>query len=485
MTNTDYWMTPPRRTAVSTLYGLEPKGLGTGQVQSAYDYLCSLAFAHRTTLTMVMKVTLSAADKSARQLCAREHDGMACHGTAALASSIVFGMQKVCGRGDVCCTTLTPLKEFIAGEALLHQERRFCPACFAATAPGRIPHGRLLWRVKAVEVCPIHGTRLITAECGAPAQQQLPREQRPVLEGVCPRCGSVGRRCCAIAASEGTKEQWWVAKQVEGLVARQTEIAAFGLAAFKRAFNEKYRKVPGELRALANRCEVNSALLYRFVNQPAARISLGNLLRIAATDGYELIDLMLGRFVRSHEGAPFQTAPRIRHKVPASWPEIAEKARSAAAQGMTKVEFVRTVGVHESSLRKHLPEHARALAQNTLRHRQSVRSKKHEEQVVEVERVATKALERQLPLTLRVASELTGTVWYPSYPKAQVLAAVRCALSGKTYEEKLPWSKGQRDRVNRLIERLQRVQSGALEVSEGQSCVARAGQLLEVQEMQG
>lgn len=249
-----------------------------------------------------------------------------------------------------------------------------------------------------------------------------------------------------------------VAEQVASLIARQTEIESFGLTAFKLALRERYLQVPGELRKLSKRCGLNPALLSHFVQRPTARIGLGSLLRVAAAEGYDLVDLMLGRFVRVHESVALENSPRMRHEVPGSWEEIAEMAQQAERKGMTRGEFTRSIGVHDSSFRKHLPEEARALAQNTFRRAQSLRTKKQDEELKEVERTATKALRKHLPLTLRVASELTGAIWYPSQPRAQYLAAIRCALSGKTYQEKQPWSQALRQRVSVLIERLQRIQ---------------------------
>jgi hypothetical protein len=455
METLNYWFSPTRERRASLLFGVEPQAHGTGQVQSAYDYICWLAHAHGVTPTIVSNIVLEAVGKGHRQLSLRQHFGRDCHGVAAMAQHVLDGLSIVCGRNDLSSLTLRPLRDFIAGHSLLAQDRRCCLACFAATSNGTIPHGRLLWRLRDVEACPIHGNVLVTTECGAPRSSQLRPGQRVVLEGVCPKCGSIGRQCSSSTLVRATEEQMWKAWQIHDLLSRQAEVQAAGVANFKEAMKKHYGRIPGGLGRLAKRLNCSSASLALFVREPSARLTLNVLLQVAAVEGFNLTEFLLGSLTSHHPRRPAPANPvRGSFSLPDDWDSVAARARQAALEGLSARDFARQEGLNEGTFRRRLPDESRLLSTTSKAHNESKRQLSQRKVIAEVEEIAIAALERGLPLTLRSASKLTGRTWFPSEFPAQLLMAIRSALIGKPFKEKQRWSQFLRSGVQQVTERL-------------------------------
>jgi hypothetical protein len=247
----------------------------------------------------------------------------------------------------------------------------------------------------------------------------------------------------------------WKAWQIHDLLSRQAEVQAAGVANFKEAMKKHYGRIPGGLGRLAKRLNCSSASLALFVREPSARLTLNVLLQVAAVEGFNLTEFLLGSLTSHHPRRPAPANPvRGSFSLPDDWDSVAARARQAALEGLSARDFARQEGLNEGTFRRRLPDESRLLSTTSKAHNESKRQLSQRKVIAEVEEIAIAALERGLPLTLRSASKLTGRTWFPSEFPAQLLMAIRSALIGKPFKEKQRWSQFLRSGVQQVTERL-------------------------------
>src|SRR5262249_48949415 len=176
----------------SRLYSPEPMGIGTGLVESLASYLARLADSHLVGAADVL-VCLAAGVSDRGQ--SRDHR---IYNLMRLRSRELNGMQQVAQqwsrlvaaqthRHAIEQLTLLPWRQLLTPRALTHASQWWCPQCLDDwSATGQVVYWPLLWSLRAVSVCPIHGIALEgqCSGCGAAVASLSARGRI----GVCPKC---------------------------------------------------------------------------------------------------------------------------------------------------------------------------------------------------------------------------------------------------------------------------------------------------------
>ena len=183
-------------TSLPTLFGAEPLGRGSGNVESLTGFFARLCMTRYVEAADVVRTLLNGQCPSglfppaARQVgnfLSRRASKLDLEGDSALA--FAAAVERLTHLSDLHCHTFSALSGALAERQKRRRKRKqWCPACFAAwQADGTPLYEPLLWRFALVERCPVHRLALVDrcATCG----QVQPAVTRAVPVGHCDRCG--------------------------------------------------------------------------------------------------------------------------------------------------------------------------------------------------------------------------------------------------------------------------------------------------------
>ena len=209
-----------RDTNRSIFYGLPLMGVGTPEVESLRSYLLRLAAEH-SMIPRELVVTVASRQAHYRPDANLNviWRGFPVSGTSDRAERLATMLSEATGV-DLVPATLARFRQVISARRLCHaQTSRYCPECVRRRVEDTHVHAPLLWELRVVNACPVHGSRLRSAaECGAPPSARLPVNRRVSLPGVCGQCGSIGFRCTGASDLAGERDLW-VADQAGKLLA--------------------------------------------------------------------------------------------------------------------------------------------------------------------------------------------------------------------------------------------------------------------------
>jgi transcriptional regulator with XRE-family HTH domain len=297
----------------SRLYSLEPVGVGTPFVESQTGYLARLSQAHALSVSLLFGYELAPllGKEYLRRAAARS--GYACrlfastfrplaramNGVGKGASEWVRILQSLTLRTELRFLTLLPCRAVLSQDQLLRPGRAWCPVCYEEwRARGDVVYEPLLWAVKAVKVCHLHGLPLSTV-CSYCQRllHPLSSHSRP---GYCSRCemwlGAPADRVGATGLSEEQMAaEMWAAGAVGEVIAGAPALErpperASALDAIRLCLSAHMGKLP----ALAESLGVNKATLWQWGkgrNMP--RLDL--LLRLCRHFGVSLLGLITGK----------------------------------------------------------------------------------------------------------------------------------------------------------------------------------------------
>jgi len=263
------------RHGAGVFFSLEPRGLGTGDVESILSYTRRLAEAHVLGVTwMVRKLVLEPLRRERGQRCllfdpTKATESLSGYGRTP--ESYADRLSVLTLRPDLRRCTLIGA-EGVALETHWRRERSWCPPCLDEDEP----YDRLAWGLSTFRVCVTHAAELRSncSGCG--------KSHRPLAVGAacgyCPHCGRrLGERTGATvmvdALSRGTYE--FVAEHAAGLT-----IGPGVVTAALRAATQGW----GARSQLARRVGVGSSSITRYV-RGYGRPRLDVLLRIVAAGG--------------------------------------------------------------------------------------------------------------------------------------------------------------------------------------------------------
>jgi TniQ protein len=224
----EWVVTLPPMPQPSTLYSLNPIGVGTPFVESLTSYIARLALAHCVFPGVLMRKVVAPFAESylmgARGSVAMDiRDGKA---TGAFnsahyrARNAVKALESLTRQHGLRALTMLTWAEVFPLFGLIRTERAWCPCCLEELGTsGHIIYEPLLWAVQAVKICSRHGCWLEThcPKCDK-TSRWLTWRSRP---GYCTRCHQwVGM---GLERPEGSEQEtiWfhWCTEQVSMLLA--------------------------------------------------------------------------------------------------------------------------------------------------------------------------------------------------------------------------------------------------------------------------
>ncbi len=164
--------TPPR----SALFGLTPEGFSGETFEELSSYFRRLCDRHGlppwTLAFHAVTPLIRGWDYNAARRC---YDLTIC-GAGEPAAQWSSALKRLTLRHDLQLTTLLPLSSVVPNYGLISPVERFCPRCYADDErAGRQKYNRLLWAIKCVTACPVHGLAL----------KRVPQAQRGVGQMSC------------------------------------------------------------------------------------------------------------------------------------------------------------------------------------------------------------------------------------------------------------------------------------------------------------
>ena len=438
---------PERKTTL--LFGIEPRGVGTPDVESLHSYLLRVAYAHGLPPSKLVNITLAGdpevnaclTPKDRQQEIARmlsdygwgwgwgwdKHHGKSLIGTGPAAEKWAHALTLATGSSNLRRCSLRHLRAFVSDTRLLTDEPRVCMDCLTEDVRDGLPYERLIWRIAEIQCCPRHRRPLIPAKCGRPAAEAQDPYLRVKHPGVCMGCGSVGFRCVTDYPKRIGPGQLWRAQQAGELLARSHELEASCVLRMKQRLQDRFR-VSGGLVALGERAGACRSGFSDWINGQTQRTSLGQFLDLAAAEGVSMIGIMGGKWLpiptKDGDKAPQRQqkpARRVPHEA------LREVMTKAIREGRCASEVALLLNVDTATLAVH-EDLYRQLRQGTVDRQKLEDDKRHRAALEEAEWVARRLLSKGNPPSLRRACAITKTTWYPSQLRAQALMVIRHTL---------------------------------------------------------
>lgn len=457
------------------LYGIPPRAMGTGDVESLFSHLLSLSFAHRLAPKQVVgRILPELESRQDEPLPARQCIGWAWDkyagkemlGMTRMTERWVTTMESATGLDGLRYATLLPLKSHTYSD-LITEEDRACLDCLAVHAEtNELPYGRLLWRLKAVTCCPIHRKRLLVPTCGNMLRATQIKHVRIKHSGVCHRCTSIGYLCSHQQADEATHDEVWRAEQCRKMLAALPAIDAVDPNAMRKAVKSQCTE-RGAVSSLAFRCGAPKSVLSRWMKEDGARLGFDQILDLCSTEGWELAELLQGRIAPSTNSGGLQPMRTRRRLDPVDHDQIRAALAQAIKDGRTVTQVATELRVDISTLARHRDLYVQVRAASIKR-----KAEEDEKRQIAIIQSSTSILlslaARGRRLTPRNVIGVSASRPSPSSTEYAVLTAMRFALGDRSLKRHVnPHRLGQRfvERINEAVENLQ------LESNELQRCL--------------
>lgn len=421
------------------LYGIPPRGAGTGEVESLFSHLLTLSFEQSLAPRQVVTRVLPGVEEKLGVLATSprhqvgwawdKHSGREMVGMHRSAARWVRAMEAATGLTELRFSTLLPLELLTTGN-LVTSEERVCLECLAADkADGKMPYGRLLWRLRPVTCCPLHRKRLLVPVCGRIGRAAAADYGRVKLSGVCASCGSIGHRCSRDEPREAGPDEVWRAKQCLRVLAALPSIESAGPAPVRAAVRALCSE-RGAVSSLAFRAGAQKSVLTQWLKHEAWRLNFEQLLDICAVEEVDLAELLQGRVAASPCAAGLAPSrvrgrrDRVDH----------EAIRSALAQALTEERSVTDVAkalrVDLATLAKHRDLYV-PVREATTRRNAEAEEVRHLAAIQKVEAMASNLAKRGKRLTHRNAWREGSNHFAPSSVESVVLSVMQSALGGR------------------------------------------------------
>lgn len=230
----------PARKAHSTLYHLEPIGVGTPDVESLTSYISRLAKAHCLPVHLLVREII--APELRMTTMARSYSrffkesSCSVNGLGEYAEDFHFAMERLTLRGDLSRLTMLPWIGVFdpGGKGLNKPLKAWCSSCFREWFKNGDPlYEPLIWTLSSVRICGRHESPLRTtcSWCGKP--QPVLGRTYPI--GYCSFCGRQlwSKEDEKVEGKEHVTE-WdlWVVMEVERLLSASPSES--GMATQKR-----------------------------------------------------------------------------------------------------------------------------------------------------------------------------------------------------------------------------------------------------------
>ncbi|MEO6277368.1 TniQ family protein [Roseateles sp.] len=432
-----FFLLRPEFPAPTPMYGRRPMGEGTGDIESLFSHFLSLSHDHRLTPKKVIDLVLpevlaklSRFDGTRLGWGWDKNAGKEMIGSGHVAERWSTILSSATGQTGLQLATMVPLAAHVYGDMTTDQDR-VCHQCLGDDeAQGRLPYGRLLWRMKCVACCPTHRCALVTPVCGRPPDTTKRQFLRVKLAGVCSDCGSIGHRCNTAKAPIASADEVWRAEQCRRMITAFPAIEASDPAQLPQRIKE-YCAEPGSLTSLALRSGATISVLSRWINQPGARLTFDQILDICGTEGLELAALLQGRIEKTDSFGTPVAPKRIRRVVrPANHEAIRTALKAAVETGDSVTSVAERLRVDIATLAQHADLYAE-VRMATRNRKAASDTARQDAAIAKAEGVAIKLLRDGRRLTPRNAKG-KGAYFYPSTVEWTVLALIRIGLGDRS-----------------------------------------------------
>lgn len=212
---------PPR----STLYCLQPIGIGSPSVESLTSFILRLTREHRVSLSSLLEQTIAPLSgkpyiiNGGARVLSGAFGGYfrAMNSTGETAAEWLSYLETLTLRNDLFSLTLRRWRFILSPRGLVRVHKVWCPECYAdQLKTRRVLYEPLLWSVAVVTVCPTH-RRPLLSKCPRCRQNlfHLSRRARP---GHCYRCGrELSVRSPVLLAAKDW--ELWIAEAIADLIA--------------------------------------------------------------------------------------------------------------------------------------------------------------------------------------------------------------------------------------------------------------------------
>jgi transcriptional regulator with XRE-family HTH domain len=410
--------------ALTPLYPLEPRCIGTGDCESLKSYICRLADSHRVSPTSLineflldMLITQQGNWQNViiNTMKVKSH----CISTGNMTKDMVNVLTAATGVEGLDNCTMLPLSHVVCTKGLLASGERHCPTCVKATNQVEPLHGYLLWELACVKACPIHGVQLQSSQCGAPKHKHLPLQNRKVLSGVCSTCGSIGYLCRHETPTIESDIEIWKARQIAEFISCfpiatqlfSPEKTIAGLKSLVNTFAD------GTQAIAARRAGIHKSVLWGWMHGHYLP-SIGLLLDLCLSTGVSLTSVMKGQ-PNKCPSPHFMPDDVIKREQRATAKERENTLKEAleASPPLSLGAIAKKLGLCNKTLRNQFPEQV-AIAVERYRQFASDEKDKRYRRAIETAQILTNKLESQkLPLTQRNFQNVLGK---PLLPKSQL-----------------------------------------------------------------
>jgi hypothetical protein len=304
----------------STLYSMEPVGIGTGSIESLTSYVARLAAEHSLTPALLLdRLVASQIGKgywfhggaraetngSALGNSFREHS-KAINGIGVISNDWVAALENLTLRNDLRFLTMIPWANAFTQRNLLKPSRAWCPNCFEDwQLNNNTVYEPLLWTFRDVRMCLRH-QRQLSSQCNH-CGRSLPWLGRLGQPGYCSKCGDwlgIGldepSRNTEISASE-LEWQTFVAENLEQTISAARHFPAPSKertsTALSHCIDQTSEGVMNQFAGLVGKRK-NTVWGWQ---HGKAQIPIDDLLRICYRIGICLVDfLYAGSFLTNH-----------------------------------------------------------------------------------------------------------------------------------------------------------------------------------------
>ncbi|MGT2473699.1 TniQ family protein [Paraburkholderia terrae] len=400
---------PMRPIIPSRKYDLvEPIGIGTGLVEASSSLWkraaerSSVSFADFVRWAFDDPKMLSDSRRNVTGQCAMRIRFQGIDGATATAEMHLNPLRSLVASDRIEACTLLPFAGLFSQWHLLRTYRAWCPLCLASMLSGPGVYEPLLWRLRAVTMCPVHGVDLVTVchVCMAPQQNVVGRFARV---GCCNRCGTwMGTDEAAGGIRRAGESEAGVSRAIMILLSRTAKFENHDHDA--RSTLQKLLMVRGVRNFLISTCDISPALASVYLHVPRLP-RLAVLATVASFSQQPLHRVILGQLVTWND----LSRPCIdtsKGRVKRDW-TVLEREFRLLANGhvlFSLKDACEKLNISAFLARTHFP----VLVEKLARRKKMLISKRSAER------------EREMLIRVRKAFRaLIESGEYPSYPKLQ------------------------------------------------------------------
>lgn len=181
----------------SILYGLEPLGRGTAQVECLSSYICRLAYTHNVTVGSLFKVYIYPRMKTypfLKKSCSKSHmkllEGSMVNGTGNIAGDLIDIIELLTSREDLNEISLLNWTSILnKSVGIINPKKRWCPNCFNDWSRDKKPiYEPLLWHLKRINTCSVH--KVLLQDTCYKCHKSPPYFTAKIQIGFCPYCST-------------------------------------------------------------------------------------------------------------------------------------------------------------------------------------------------------------------------------------------------------------------------------------------------------